>query len=557
MASFVTLFLSPLAVDDTLYAMSLSILVCDPTAQAASINEVLTVEGFDVTVSPETSQALSALKGNSWMLVIVSLDIPPLERAELLEALRGLHISPTIAFTGDAQSPDAKQLARSHGHAILATPVDNERLKLLAWQAAREAEEREAEMAVAAEVSGIDTQPGTMAAPDLDEVLARAAGAFGSSATDSAPPMGRSEKPKEGVEAAPVSAEDGRGLSTISSIVEQANEDLEGLLELKSRLTGAFELLLREEQTIKRLVDEKEKLVKKTNDIEASLNTQLEQFQSEATQMVDAVQAERDAALQAQKEAEAGLQEAMEQLAQSKSELDKTLNALESAKADKRESGDEIDAIKAKHQQDLATLEGEFTKRKEEMKAEATNAWSTLVYAVGSLVTGLPEAAVAINKTGAIIGASRTLAALMGTQANKIIGQPFAKVLSPGVQQLLQRAAEPFNEEGLEVEISPGAGMGTFHGIGYPLKSGKAGLRVLFLREPAGAGGGGGSGDYARPDGDVSGLIEDFKEKLFSIRLLTDTISTRAESEKIRAVAKDVTGEVDKLVGQVDAVFKA
>ena len=516
--------------------MSLSILVCDPTAQASAVNEVLTVEGFDVTVVQDVNSALGELKKSSWMLVMVSLDIPTLERAELLEALRSLTISPTVAFTGDAKSPDAMQLARSHGHAILATPVDNERLKLLAWSAAREAEEREAEMAVAAEVSGIDTQPGLMAAPDLDEVLARAAGAFGDS-TASEEKKSSAAKParpnKDGASAA--DEEDVRGLSTISTIVEQAAEDLEGLIELKSRLSGAFELLLREEQTIKRLVEEKEKLVAKTNDIETQLNSQLEQFQTEATQMVAAVQKERDTAIGAKEAAEQSLQEAMEQLAKSKAEQEETLSKLESISAERQESGDEIAAL----------------------KNEAANAWSTLVYAVGSLVTGLPEAAVAINKTGAIIGASRTLAALMGTQANKIIGQSAAKVLSPGVQKLLQKAAESFNEENLEVEIAPGAGVGTFHGIGYPLKSGKAGLRVLFLREPAAAGGGGGgSGDYSRPDGDVSGLIEDFKEKLFSIRLLTDTISTRAESEKIRAVAKDVTGEVDKLVGQVDAVFK-
>ena len=528
--------------------MSLSILICDPTAQANAINEVLTVEGFDVSVVQDVSSALSALKKNTWMLVIVNLEIPPLERAELLEALRSLPISPTIAFTGDSQSPDAMQLARSHGHAILATPVDNERLKLLAWSAAREAEEREAEMAVAAEVSGIETHPGMMA-PDLDEVLARAAGAFGdstASASNEAPTPINSKVVETKNEISALTEDDVRGLSTISSIIEQASEDLEGLLELKSRLSGAFELLLREEQTIKRLVEEKEKLVAKTNDIEEQLNSQLEQFQSEATQMVDAVQQERDAAINAKTEAEASLQEAMVQLAQSKSELDATLEKLENAKAEHRESGDEIAAIREQHQQEVTNLKG-----------EAANAWSTLVYAVGSLVTGLPEAAVAINKTGAIIGASRTLAALMGTQVNKVIGQPASKVLSPGVQQLLQKAAEPFNEEKLEVEIAPGAGVGTFHGIGYPLKSGKAGLRVLFLREPAGAAGGGdGNGDYSRPDGDVSGLIEDFKEKLFSIRLLTDTISTRAENEKIRAVAKDVTGEVDKLVGQVDAVFK-
>jgi len=534
--------------------MSLAILVCEPEPNLSqTLHEILTVEGFEVSAVADATEAARLLRSRSWMLAIVSLATPPLQRAELLEAVRGMPAPPNIAFTGDAKSPDASVLARAQGHAILGIPIDPERLKLLAWQAAREAEEREAEIAMAAEVSGVDTQPGLMAAPDLDEVLARAAGALGAAAVDGddgGPPA--KSPPKPPARPAPPTTEpdsdDDRGLGTISSIIDRATADLDGLVDLKNRLTGAFELLRREEQTIKRLVDEKEKLVARTNDIEASLNAQLEQFQNEATQMVSAVQAERDTAMAAQERAESEAARLRDELTQARNDL--TLATAEIERVQTASKGADSER---------ASLEAEFGQRQEELKAEAANAWSTLVYAVGSLVTGLPDPSVAINKTGAIIGASRTLAALLGTQANKLIGQPAPKVLSPALQQLLQKAAEPFSEEGVQVEISPEAGSGTFTVIGYPLKSGKAALRVLFLHRPESQGGvGGGDGSsYQRPPGDVTQLIEDFKEKLFSIRLLSDTISTRAESEKIRNVAKDVTGDVDQLVGMVDEMFKA
>ena len=51
-------------------------------------------------------------------------------------------------------------------------------------------------------------------------------------------------------------------------------------------------------------------------------------------------------------------------------------------------------------------------------------------------------------------------------------------------------------------------------------------------------------------------MVEEFKEKLFSIRILTETVAKKAESDKIREVAVEVTKEIDHLLGHVDSLFK-
>jgi PAS domain-containing protein len=220
-------------------------------------------------------------------------------------------------------------------------------------------------------------------------------------------------------------------------------------------------------------------------------------------------------------------------------------------------------ALKTKFEENFNSykekVETNFNQQKEKLKGDATSAWSTLIFAVGSFVTAIPEPVIAINKAGSIVGVSISFAALIGGHANKLIGKPYATSLPQEMVDYLNKCEEQFIETEISLDCITNANFeeSTFNIHGIPLKSGKAGLKILFLKEnlppqilEAKSG-----TKNKMPAGDLDQLVEDFKEKLFSIRLLTDTISNKAESEKIRAVASDVTIEVDELVTVIDRLF--
>lgn len=497
--------------------MSHSVIILEPEAPLAeSMRELLTMEGFDVTVAATTPETMVALRSRHAILVVVSLIVPPLERAELLESLRGLKFRGPVAFTGDPQSADARAVARSTGHAILDRPPDPEQFKLLAWQAARSAEER-GETGEQASTPAAPAVAAAVAAPvilgsDESEAPAAPSGSAPRVATDpgtsssasSAPPPAPTELPT-----------DAAGLLDVTSAT--ASE----LTRLGASLGGAVAGLRAE------LARQAEALATARREHEATeaersrLAERLSSVEGEMAGFVNAVEGERD-------ETSKRLQAAEEALEGVRGELEEALERLEEARSENRD-------LKAEH---------------ETAKTELGDARSSLLMAVGSLVTNLPDPAVAVVKGGSVAGMSRALASLLGQTANKVIGQPVTQILSKDLLSLLDKAEAVF-EESREVLLSADAGSAEFEIVGFPLRSGKTPVRVLVLRQPAAAG-----PKVRGPEGNVGPIVEDFKERLFSLRMMAEMISSKAESEKLRDAAKGMTEDVDRLVAQTDEIFR-
>ena len=119
-----------------------SILVVEPEGQESpELFTLLEADGYQAVAAATIKQALKALNERQWCMVMIALDLPPLERAELLGAIHGKAYPCTIAFIGSPDSEDGVRVAKSTDCQVFGRPFDSKKLGLLLCQAARLAEE--------------------------------------------------------------------------------------------------------------------------------------------------------------------------------------------------------------------------------------------------------------------------------------------------------------------------------------------------------------------------------------------------------------------------------
>jgi len=494
--------------------MDHGILIFEPDSEFSTpLKELLTVEGFNVKTAADAAAAQQALSDGQYVLILVSLEVPPMERAEVLEKLRSVTFNGKIVFTGDPDSEEAAALARSSGHPILERPCDPEMLKDFAWLAVKQAE--------AIDDTGDKSETADPADSETSDIVEAKQDETSNTAQLPTPaPLPEATHPQKSTSHDTVSAFPALTHSDggIDGFIKQAKFDMDGLDTLANRMRVALESLHEESKRLFEYEVQQKTQEKKI----AALEDRVDGVQKEATEMISSVHSERDKALKNATKATSGLETAQVELQKLSKEKGRLSAELE-----------------------VATAQIEASRH------EASGAKSALLLALGSLITNCPEPVVAINNNGAIVGVSRALAALMGETAQHLIGQAAKDRLSADLQTLLAKAISPFDEE-LTIEAATGTGAQSYCVAGYPVTADKLKLQVLYLRSPERA-----ITKVKRPEGDLGNMIEEFKEKLFSIRILTETVAKNTESDKIREVAEEVTIELDRLLDHVDALFKA
>ena len=104
------------------------LVVEDEALAALALEDLLTFEGYRVTVAPDGNAALDAFRSDAPDAVITDLNMPRMNGAELMRRLRGLEASlPILVMTGyRALTPEVESLReRLPGSTpILEKPVD-------------------------------------------------------------------------------------------------------------------------------------------------------------------------------------------------------------------------------------------------------------------------------------------------------------------------------------------------------------------------------------------------------------------------------------------------
>lgn len=576
------------------------ILLCEPNSTSGFLfSQALAEWEYVVDLAENTQAAIKHLEGAPYPVVVISLELPVFERADLLDALRTRFPITRIMLAGNPSSPEEEAILNKLPYDRLGKPYrpssvvtslsavfesiseeewDEAKRKAEYARATEEADRAERaaaakaeekaraeETAKAEEMARAAEEAATAESEARAEEGARAAR---EAATAEAPPrMAQAGPATPSMRATSSGSVSGPSVTAPSDALSGCHETLQSIrrwmmvsreaqlaLEtLNHRLESMSEQGNRAEQIsqassllVEDMTRERDQLRSESRRLQdelASIRSELEDARSQGGAATSRLEAEKRQAETARQEAQAHLADVQGELTVAREQIETLRSELEEARSQASDGAKDALAHSRELEEMNETLREQVDALKGQVEGTAETAIAQVYSTLQILFSGLPFPSVAMSGAGSIIGVSPALCKLAGVDPKSLVGHNPAGQLPELINQALQRCGEAFQAQ---LNLTPPGTNSTvaYKALGGPIPVGKRQIRILILQT-----------ESSLADHDSLVLVEQFKETLFSIRIAAETLSKKAQAENVREMAAGMFQEADQLLTSVDKIF--